>query len=282
MQIAIASGKGGTGKTFLATCLVRYLKDRHPVVIDADVEEPNTGLHLPHEVVARFPVHRPVPSVDYDHCTFCGKCAEICRFNALVVSREVVLVYKELCHSCGACSFLCPERAIKEEPHLIGTIEEARLKTPEPGKLFTGRLIIGEAQSPPLIKAVKARGTKAPIRIVDCPPGTTCPMIEAIHGADYCILITEPTPFGLHDLELSLEACQMLDVPAGLVINRYQGDPGEIHSLAEKFKVPILGLIPFSMALARSYARGEDPMQVLPELEEITARIFTQVKEYVT
>ncbi|MEA1961515.1 MAG: ATP-binding protein [Bacillota bacterium] len=272
----MASGKGGTGKTLLSSCLARMLDTDELIIMDTDVEEPNTHLVLPHHLIETRPVTRAIPSVNMDLCTLCGKCAEVCNFNAIVVLPEKVLVFSELCHSCGACSYLCPEKAIVEEGQYTGDIEYAEL--PGKGRLITGCLAVGEAMSPPLIKAVKEEAKHEKYTIVDCPPGTTCPMVEAIQGSDYCLMVTEPTPFGVHDLELSLEAAKMLGITCGLVINRWQGDDKEIQRLAEKNEIPILGRIPFSMELAKAYARGDNPLEALPELKDTLLKIITVLK----
>ncbi|MDD3268538.1 MAG: ATP-binding protein [Syntrophomonadaceae bacterium] len=277
MQIAVASGKGGTGKTLLSTCLMKVLGEFNPVLIDTDVEEPNAGLVLPQQATSTTNVNRLVPEIDFGKCTSCGICAELCKFNALVVMPDKVLVFNELCHSCGACAYLCPEAAIKEKEHHIGVIEEAIV--PGFGTLLTGRLTVGEAQSPPLIKAVKKKKPEAELRIIDCPPGTTCAMIESISNSDYCLLVTEPTPFGLHDLELSLEAMGLLGIPGGLVINRWQGQEQELAALSERIGVPILARIPFSPELARAYMRGQDPLEAMPELRGIINDIMGRIKE---
>lgn len=281
MRIAVASGKGGTGKTLVATCIARVLADFSPVLLDADVEEPNAGLVLPHKIERTVPVSRPVPAVNLASCTFCGECAEICNFNALAVLPDKVMVFNELCHSCGACAYLCPEHAIKETEHHIGVLEKASLLSG--GTMVTGRLVVGEPQSPPLIKKVKeAAGNTASYVIVDCPPGTTCPMIEAIQDSDFCLLIVENTPFGLHDLALSLEACRILEIPCGLVINRwYGGDDREVKAIAEENGIPILGRIPFSTELARCYAKGDNPLEVMPEIGDILENVIKQVEERV-
>jgi len=276
MQIAVASGKGGTGKTLLSTGLMKVLAEYNPVLIDADVEEPNAGLVLIQQTIETTNVNRPVPEIDLQKCTLCEKCAEICKFNALVVMADKVLVFNELCHSCGACAYLCPRAAIKEKEHPIGIIEEAKL--PEYGTLLTGRLTVGEAQSPPLINATKNKKKEAELRIIDCPPGTTCAMIEAIKDSDYCLLVTEPTPFGLHDLELSLEAVGLLGIPAGLVINRWQGEEQKLVALSKRTGVPILARIPFSPELARAYMQGQDPLEAMPYLRSILTEIFSQIK----
>lgn len=277
MQIAVASGKGGTGKTLLSTCLMKVLAYYKPVLIDADVEEPNAGLVLKQQIAATTVVNRLVPEINPQLCNLCGKCAEICVFNALVVLTDKVLIFNELCHSCGACAYLCPQTAIKDTAHPIGVIDEAQL--PGYGTIITGRLSVGEAQSPPLIKASKHKKNTAQLRIIDCPPGTTCAMIESIRDSDYCLLVTEPTPFGLHDLELSLEAVGMLGIPGGLVINRWQGEEQELESLSIRTGFPILTRIPFSPKLAQAYMQGRDPLEAMPALRDILTDMMRQIKE---
>lgn len=277
MQIAIASGKGGTGKTLLSVCMFKVLADSNALLIDADVEEPNAALAFNQSVSATDTICRPVPQILPDYCTLCGLCAEICSFNALVVLADQVMVFNELCHSCGACSYLCPFAAIDEVEHPIGVIETTIL--PQGGTLLTGRLKIGEAQSPPLIKAVKQQKPETAIRLIDCPPGTTCPMIESIRDSDFCLLVTEPTPFGVHDLKLSLEAVKMLGIPGGLIINRWLGDDGALPDLANQFDYPILARIPFDQELARAYMQGEDPLAAMPALRDIIADIWQRIRE---
>lgn len=279
MQIAVASGKGGTGKTLIATTLVKVLNNQEVILVDADVEEPNDGLILGQTPHATEEVHRLVPYIDPEHCTLCGDCAKICNFNALVVIPNQVLVFNELCHSCGACVALCPHSAIGETQHPLGLIEETLL--PGCGTLYTGRLNVGEALSPPLIKACKQRAPAAPTKIIDCPPGTTCAMIESIRDSDYCLLVTEPTPLGRHDLELSLEALQLLNIPGGLIINRWQGDDHYLSDLSSSSGFPILARIPFSTELARSYMQGADTLEAMPELHGIMTDIIRQIKEAV-
>ena len=277
MQIAVASGKGGTGKTLLATCLTKVLTNQQLVLFDADVEEPNAALAFSKPVRKTTTVTRLVPKIDPDKCTFCGICGDVCQFNALVALQDRVLVFNELCHSCGACAYFCPLTAINESDHPIGVIEETELS----GNvcLITGRLEVGEAQSPPLIKAVKDKSPQTAIRIIDCPPGTTCAMIEAIKGSDFCLLVTEPTPFGMHDLELSLEAVKMLGIPGGLIINRWQGEDNELAVLSQKSGFPILARIPFSLELAQAYMQGQEPLQTMPELRDIITDIYHRVEE---
>lgn len=214
----------------------------------------------------------------WELCTLCGKCAEVCRFNALVVTPAEVIVFTELCHSCGLCSYICPENAIREVDHKIGVIEESELLSG--GKMITGRLLVGEVQSPPLIKAAKESGPQdSDYRIIDCPPGTTCPVIEAIQNCDYCLLVTEPTLFGAHDLELSIAAASMLGIRTGIIINRWQGDDGDVKDIAGKQGIPILERIPYNIGLAKTYARGENPLTAMPELQGILENVIKQVKE---
>lgn len=276
MRIAIASGKGGTGKTLLTSCLARVLASDQPVVVDADVEEPNAGLMLSHQVENTITATRAVPVIDNDACSNCGLCAQICNFNALVVMPAQVLVFNELCHFCGACIYFCPQHAIGETVYPIGAIEESVLLTG--GRLLTGTLKVGEAQSTPLIHTIKEQVENEAMVLVDCPPGTTCPMIEAIRGSDFCLLVTEPTPFGAHDLKLSLQACRILGIPCGLVINRWRGNDGDIAAIAEEEKVAIMARIPFSHELAGAYARGENPLEAFPPLQDVVSELASTIR----
>lgn len=277
LTISVASGKGGTGKTLVATSLARVLADQHPLIIDADVEEPNAALHLPVYELQSEMVHRPVPIIDAKMCTYCGICSKVCQFGALAVLPQQVLVFPELCHSCGACVGLCPHKAISEEHSLIGEIETGIIDGI--GHMATGRLKVGESLSTPVIKAVKSKQIDHELVIIDCPPGTTCPMIEAVRGSDFCLLITEPTPFGRHDLSLALKACNLLGIETGIIINRWQENDNGIMELAEDYGVPILGRIPFSIELARAYCQGKDPLLVLPQLYDILETVIRQIEE---
>ena len=277
MRLAIAGGKGGTGKTMIAASLVEYLGNNEVALFDVDVEEPDAHFFLGHEILDKKNHFRLVPRIDANKCNYCGLCARICAFNALAVLPGEVLLFPELCHSCSACLHLCPSRAISEEEHHTGEIEEALLFGG--GKMVSGFLDVGEPRATTLINAVKQYAQGINWNIIDCPPGSSCPVIEAIRYCDYCLLVTEPTPFGLHDLELVLEACRMLDIPAGIVINRWQGSDGNIDHAAARNGVPVLTRIPFMPELARAYSRGKNPLHAAPCLYKSMEEIIRGVKE---
>lgn len=277
VKIAVASGKGGTGKTMIAVSLVKMLGPGCGLA-DLDVEEPNAGLYFKDPNTCRREAVRMVPVVDYERCTMCGICSGICAFNALVAMVDEIAIFPELCHSCAACFYRCPEDAISEGQHHMGIIEEKPLK--DGAALISGKLAIGEAQSPPLIKAVKKLTDRRGFRhvVLDCPPGTGCGTLEAIEGADYCLLVTEPTPFGHHDLSLALEAISLLQVPASIIVNRWREDDAEIGLLAEQYKVPIIARIPFSRSLATAFAEGRHPLRAMPELRCTLAGILEELQ----
>jgi MinD superfamily P-loop ATPase len=273
MVIAVASGKGGTGKTTIATNLAASI-GRGVELIDCDVEEPNSHLFLRPTFTESRQVHLPVPEVDFDRCTFCGECAKICRFSAIVVVKKNVLTFEELCHGCGGCFKACPEGAIKEVPRPIGVLEKGAA---DKVNFVHGRLEVGEAMSPRLIKAARSLPVEDGVVIVDAPPGTSCPVIASIKGSDFCLLVTEPTPFGLNDLELAVEVVQKLDMPTGVVINRSNiGDKG-VTRFCNGGGIPILMEIPEDRRIAEAYSRGEMIIQVLPEYRERFQGLYDQI-----
>lgn len=282
MQIAIASGKGGTGKTTFATNLARVasLQGRRVAYLDCDVEEPNGHIFLKPEITDRKPVGNLVPRVDAQKCTLCGQCGEICQYSAILRVGQKVLVYPELCHGCGGCSLVCADDAITEESREIGILETGRAGDIE---FAQGLLNIGQAMSPPVIKAVKSTSFEADLIIVDAPPGTSCPVIEAVKGADFVMLVTEPTPFGFHDLKLAVEMVRAVKLPLGVAINRSEqgnraGQGGtDIHAYCAARRIPILAEIPDDRRLAEAYSRGEMACEALPEYRQRFERLLRAV-----
>ena len=259
MIISVASGKGGTGKTTISTSLAILLsEDRSQKIqfLDCDVEEPNAYIFLKPQIKKSQPVNILIPKVDKSKCTFCGECAKVCSYNAIVVLKKEVLVFPELCHGCGGCSLFCPEKAIAEEERKIGVIEEGQVGTI---KFIQGRLDIGEPKATPLIRAVKKTINPEGITLIDVPPGTSCPVIESIKGSDFCLLVTEPTPFGLHDLKLAVELLKKLKIKHGVLINRAGIGDVEVKRYCEKEEVTIMAEIPFEREIAVLYSHGIPP-----------------------
>ncbi|MBW1730530.1 MAG: ATP-binding protein [Deltaproteobacteria bacterium] len=274
MIISVASGKGGTGKTTVATNLAVSLGGNIQF-LDCDVEEPNAHLFLDPDIQEVKTITTPVPQVDEEKCTLCGKCAEICQFKAIVVIGETVLAFHELCHSCGGCMEVCPEKAISEVGRELGLIEKGY----RDGLQFVhGRLRVGEAMSPPLIRQVRTYQDSNRVTIIDAPPGTSCPVIAAMKGADFVLLVTEPTPFGLHDLKLAVGAVRVLGIPSGLVINRSDLGDEKVKQYAEQEGIPVLLEIPFDRKIAESYSRGELIVEVMPEWKERFVDLYNRIE----
>jgi MinD superfamily P-loop ATPase len=274
MIISIASGKGGTGKTTVALNLAISLPDVQ--LIDCDVEEPNLHLFLSPRVHRTLSVSIPVPGVDETLCTYCGKCAEVCRFNALAVVKNQILIFPELCHGCGGCSLLCPERAIREDPRQIGVIQEGS----QNGLSFVqGILNVGEPMPTPIIREEKKLIDRKKTVILDCSPGTSCPVIEGVRGSDFCLLVTEDTPFGLNDLELAVEMVRALGIPLGVFINRADLGDGRVKSYCQKEGVPLLGELPHDRRIAEVYSRGEIVVEKIPEYRELFLSLFQKIQE---
>ncbi len=279
MIISVASGKGGTGKTLVATNLALSIKDKYPVqYLDCDVEEPNGHIFLKPDITHREAVGIPVPNVDEEKCTHCGKCAEVCAYNAIAVVKEYVLTFPELCHGCGACSYLCPEKAISEVPHEIGVTE-----TGHAGKIdfAHGKLSIGAAMAPPIIRKVKALADNEKVVIIDASPGTSCPVVEAIKESDFCLLVTEPTPFGLNDLVLAVETVKQLDMPFGVVLNRVGVGDGKTEEYCHKENIPILMTIPLDTDIASLYSWGIPLVEGMPQYKYSFIELFDSIKEVV-
>ncbi len=261
MQIAIASGKGGTGKTTVATNLALVASQStekksttsNLQLLDCDVEEPNCHIFFDLQDKTEETVHVPVPDPIEELCTGCGQCADICEYNAIACLGKRVLPFPELCHGCGGCWLICPENAIKQTTRSIGTLERASLDGID---FIHGHLRIGEAMAPPLIKAIKEHIDPGKTVIIDAPPGTSCPVVEAISGADFVCLVTEPTPFGLNDLALACELVDTLSIPMGVVINRSDIGDDRAKRFCEEKGIPLLAEIPNNRALAEAYSNG--------------------------
>jgi len=290
MIIAVASGKGGTGKTTVAVNLALALAadtrentdSADLLFLDCDVEEPNAHLFLKPTIEYREEVGILIPEVDYDKCTFCGRCAEVCSYHALAVVKQNVLVFPELCHGCGSCTLNCPEEAIHEVLNVTGVIEEG-----EAGgiRFAHGILNIGEAMAVPVIRELKRCIGKDSERIVllDASPGTSCPVVETMRGADFVLMVTEPTPFGLHDLRLAVEVARhALGLSVGVVINRDGvGDQGvEDYCAAEN--IPILMRIPLDRRIAEAYSEGMPLVEALPEYRAKFMQLYLQIADHIS
>lgn len=250
--MAIASGKGGTGKTLIATNLAAIIDGA--ILVDLDVEEPNCYLFQKRGEGAAEEICRPVPSVDHSRCTLCGRCGEVCKFHAIVVLPREVMVFDELCHGCGACSLFCPENAISEEGHTVG---EVMTSSGDPFEILFGRLRVGEAMPTHLIRAVRKRVPDGRDAILDSPPGTSCATVESVRGVDLCILVTEPTPFGFHDLKLALRMTEKLGVRTAVFINKH-GLPGpDIDAFCDERGIQVIGRLPNDRGIAEAYSRGD-------------------------
>lgn len=261
MIIAIASGKGGTGKTTVSVNLARTIgSDVH--LLDCDVEEPNVHLFLKGRVVGNDIVTIPIPEVDESLCDACGECGRFCVYHAIVSFGSTPLVFPELCHGCGGCALVCPRTAIHETGRRIGVVET---RDAESITLIQGRLDIGVAMAPPLIRAVKARLKEGKTAILDAPPGTSCPVIATVRGADFVLLVTEPTPFGLNDLRLAVDMLRELSLPFGVVVNRMGAGDDRVHGFCREEDIPILLELPDDRRIAEAYSRGELVVDALPE-----------------
>ncbi len=272
MVISVASGKGGTGKTTVATSLALSLSN--VCLLDCDVEEPNSHIFIKPEIEKRNTVFLPVPEIDEALCDLCGKCREVCHYNAIAVLKDTLLVFPELCHGCGACSYFCPQGAIREINKEIGFVERGAKN----GLYFVhGNLKIGTPMPTPVIKAVKRHIDAERINIIDVPPGTSCPVVESVKGSDFCVLVTEPTPFGLHDLTLAIDVLRKLEIPFGVVINRADMGDAKTIKYCRREHVPILMHIPFKREIAAAYSKGVPLVEYQPEYKERFRTLFEKI-----
>jgi MinD superfamily P-loop ATPase len=272
MIISVASGKGGTGKTTIATSLALSLENVQ--FLDCDVEEPNAALFLKPHTDKMIPVGLPVPQVDKKKCTFCRKCSEICAYHAIVVLPKDVLFFPELCHGCGGCTFVCPEEAIHETSREIGSIDIGAVDSL---CYVQGTLNVGEPMATPLIREEKRHVDVRKTVIIDCPPGTSCPVIESVKGSDFCLLVTEPTPFGLNDLTLAVEMLRALEVPFGVAINCYGIGDDRVEYYCGCEKIPILLRIPWQREVAEAYSRGITAVEAIPKLRTAFLNMYSDI-----
>ena len=279
ITIAIASGKGGTGKTTLSTNLAAFIAEREAVVLaDLDVEEPNSGLFFRAKPVHQEVNYKAIPQWDESKCTLCGICTKVCNYHAVIRLGPSIVVFPELCHSCYACSELCPDAALPMVQKRTGILSEFRADNLH---FIESRLDIGEEQAVPAIaKTKKYASEKHPqvrLTLYDSPPGTSCPVMEAVREADFVILVTEPTPFGLHDLKLAVETVQVFGIPFGVVINRYGTGNKEVDEYCSKEQIPVLARIPDSRRIAELYSAGKLIYREIPEIREILEEILNKV-----
>ncbi|MFW9843375.1 MAG: ATP-binding protein [Candidatus Thorarchaeota archaeon] len=277
MIITVASGKGGTGKTTVAVNLA--LSIRPEKLLDCDVEEPNVHTLLHPTEICTTDITVLTPVIDQDKCTLCGRCAEFCQFNAIFVGKTKTMVYSEMCHSCGGCAIVCPEEgAIVETPRPVGKIHESTL---DGITLTYGELSIGEPIATTLIHAVKEYIVPDKINILDAPPGTACPVVETMKASDFLILVTEPTPFGLHDLSMAVDVVRGLGIPFGVIINRAGiGDDG-VEKYCKEEEIPILLEIPFDRRIAELYSRGVPFVQEMPEWHERFEDMYIHIERLI-
>jgi len=276
MLVSVASGKGGTGKTSVAINMA--LSVGNVQLLDCDVEEPNVHLFLHPEMYKKEAVHTLIPRVDRELCDNCGECAKFCQYNAIFVTSEKTLVFPELCHSCGGCALVCPRKAISWEKHRIGVLN---FGTAGDLTLVYGELEVSKPLAVPVIKAVKKQIKIDKNVILDSPPGTSCPFVETVRGSNFCVLVTEPTPFGLHDLKITVEVLRRMAVPFGVVVNRTGIGDKAVYEYCEKESIRILLEIPYQRRIAELYSKGIPFSLEMPEWEEKFSALHNEIAELV-
>lgn len=278
--LTVTAGKGGTGKTTVATALALSLQGGYPVqFLDLDVEEPDAHILLKPKIEEREPVYVKRPKVDEERCDYCGECARRCEYNAIAVIGKRIIIYDELCHGCGLCHWVCPKDAISEFDVEMGIVERG---TAQGFEYLQGALTIGEPLATPIIQRLKEKIDPEKIAILDSPPGTGCPVIEAMQGSDFVLLVTEPTPFGLHDLKLTVDVAKTLGLKMGVVINRDGvGDRG-VEDYCREENLPILLRIPMDRRIAVAYSNGVPFVLEMPEWKEQFIQLYKEVLKTVT
>jgi len=277
LVVAVASGKGGTGKTTIATNLAQVACDlgRDVQYLDCDVEEPNGHIFLKPQITSNREVAVDIPQVDKEKCTACGKCGEICQYGAIICIKEHVLTFEQLCHSCGGCWRVCPTNAIKTKPLKIGDIESGKAGNID---FITGRLCIGFVRTPALIREVKKYINRDCLAIIDVPPGTSCPVVEAVKGTDFVLLVTEPTPFGLNDLKLAVGLVREMDLPFAVVINRDGIGDNEVEEYCKVERIDVILKLPDDRRIAEAYSSGKMIVDELPEYRNCFVELAKSIK----
>ncbi len=273
MIITVASGKGGTGKTTVAVNLALALGNVQ--LLDCDVEEPNAHLILHPQQVKTEPVYAMVPKINEALCVYCGECSKFCKYNALFTAKEKILVFPELCHGCGGCYIVCPKKAITEEKHKIGSLNFGAINDLT---LVYGELDVGKPMAVPVIKAVKKQINRTKNVIIDSPPGTSCSFVETVRGCDFCILVTEPTPFGLHDLKIAVAVLKTMSVPFGVIVNRAGIGDNKLYTYCKEQKIPVLLEIPYQRKIAELYSNGIPFIVDMPEWKTNFQRLFNEIE----
>ena len=279
MEITVSAGKGGTGKTTVATGLALALSDKYDVeFFDCDDEEPDAGIFLGPEFSSTEPVNIKIPEVSEETCTHCGKCSETCEFNAIANFGENILVYPELCHGCGLCSMVCPVDAITERDKKIGEVKGGQAGSMD---FYEGDLTVGEPMATPIIGQLKKKVSSDKLSILDSPPGTACPVIESLYGSDFALLVTEPTPFGLHDLKLSVNVAREIGVPVGVVINRDGIGDQNVEKYCKDEGIPLLLRIPNSRKIAEYYSNGVPFVKEIEGWKEKFVGLYEKIERLV-